>query len=408
MAVEVYMPKLGFSMQEGMVSTWHKKVGDQVSKGELIADISTDKIEAEVEAPEDGTVLDILVQEGEGVPPGTVICYIGKPGEKVAQEKSAAAQTVEVASSTIDSIDLPKTKKMDIKISPVARKMAEAAGLDLACLQGTGPGGRITKDDVEQAITKQCSSETQSGADKATEPLSPSSEDTESVEQIPVSNMRRVIATRMQESLQNSAQLTYTMKADVTDLMALRKQINIVARKEHGTNITVTSLIARAAILALKKHKLMNSIYLEDQISLFGHVHLGMAVALDTGLVVPVIFHAEKASLIDLSKDIKSLAERARAGQLSVDELQGSTFTISNLGGHGIEYFTPILNSPEPGILGVGMVEDVPVYKGEDLVRRSLLPLSLTCDHRIIDGAYAADFLRTIKNYLEEPSILLL
>lgn len=415
MATEVVMPKLGLSMKEGTVSVWIKKVGDFVSKGEIIANINSEKIEMEYESPAEGTLLEIIVPEGQGVPPGTVICYLGNPDEKVgrntkpspnllAQEEVAAAAAVaEVEPVTPSNI---QSNKREIKISPIARKMAEAAGLKIEMIQGTGPQGRITKEDVEQAIAGQSSSESPSNPEKETNQRV--NQDVESVERIPVSGIRKVIASRMQDSLRHSAQLTLTMKADVTDLVVLQKQMSEVAQKQYEVKLTLTDFVARAVVLSLQKHKSMNSAYVEDQIHEFGHVHLGMAVALEKGLVVPVIRHAQNCSLIDLSKNIKSLAGRARQGQLGSEEMQGSTFTITNLGAYGVEHFTPVLNLPETGILGVGAVQDTPVYKGEELQKRSILPLSLTFDHRVLDGAPAAEFLRTIKQHLEEPFSMLL
>ncbi|MEW9673173.1 dihydrolipoamide acetyltransferase family protein [Ammoniphilus sp. 3BR4] len=413
MATEVVMPKLGLSMKEGTVSVWIKKVGDFVSKGEIIANINSEKIEMEYESPAEGTLLEIIVPEGQGVPPGTVICYLGNPNEKVggntktspnliAQEEVAAAvaEVEPVTSSNIQS------NRREIKISPIARKMAEAAGLNIELIRGTGPQGRITKEDVEQAIAGQSSSESPSKLEE--EMKQRVNQDVEQVKRIPVSGIRKVIASRMHDSLRHSAQLTLTMKADVTDLVVLQKQMSEVTQKQYEVKLTLTDFVARAVVLSLQKHKSMNSAYVEDQIHEFGHVHLGMAVALDKGLVVPVIRHAQNCSLIDLSKNIKSLAGQARQGQLGSEEMQGSTFTITNLGAYGVEHFTPVLNLPETGILGVGAVQDTPVYKGEELQKRSILPLSLTFDHRVLDGAPAAEFLLTIKQHLEEPFRMLL
>lgn len=414
MATEVVMPKLGLSMNEGTVSVWIKKVGDFVSKGEIIANINSEKIEMEYESPAEGTLLEIIVPEGQGVPPGTVICYLGNPDEKVGGNTKPSphlrAQEEVAAAAAVADVEPPSTiqsNKREIKISPIARKMAEAAGLKIEMIQGTGPQGRITKEDVEQAIAGQSSSGSSSPS-KLEEETQRGNQEVELVERIPVSGIRKVIAARMQDSLRLSAQLTLTMKADVTDLVVLQKQMSEVAQKQYDIKLTLTDYVARAVVLSLQKHKSMNSAYVEDQIHEFGHVHLGMAVALEKGLVVPVIRHAQNCSLIDLSKNIKSLAGRARQGQLGSEEMKGSTFTITNLGAYGVEHFTPVLNLPETGILGVGAVEDTPVYKGEELQKRSILPLSLTFDHRVLDGAPAAEFLRTIKQHLEEPFSLLL
>ncbi|PFM63372.1 branched-chain alpha-keto acid dehydrogenase subunit E2 [Bacillus cereus] len=400
MAVEVVMPKLGMAMKEGIITSWNIKAGDNVAKGELIASINSEKIETEIEAPADGTVLDIAVSEDEGVPPGTVICYIGKPDEKVAVHENTQAEELLTASEVLQNGQHPEpyakagTNIQRIKISPVAKNIAKSENIDIKVLIGTGPGGRITKADVLKALEERVTI--------------PEVLEQEQSKVIPVAGMRKAIATRMHASLQNSAQLTLTMKVDVTDLVALHKNMAEIVQKRYGNKLTITDLVSRAVVLALGEHKEMNSAYINDTIHQFEHVHLGMAVALENGLVVPAIRFANNLSLVELSKEIKKAAQKAREGSLSCDEMQGTTFTISNLGSFGIEYFTPVLNTPETGILGVGAIEHVPVYKGEELQKGSILPLSLTFDHRVLDGAPAAAFLRTIKQYLEEPVTILL
>lgn len=399
MAVEVVMPKLGMAMKEGIITNWNIKAGDNVAKGELIASINSEKIETEIEAPADGTVLDIAVSEDEGVPPGTVICYIGKPNEKVEMQESTHVVeektfNIEVQNVQNQEPNGKEVAKQRIKISPVAKKIAKSENLDIKVLVGTGPGGRITKADVLKALEVRG--------------IVPEISEQEESNVIPVTGMRKAIANRMYASLQNSAQLTLTMKVDVTDLVALHKEIAKVVQKRYDNKLTITDFVSRAAVLALGEHKEMNSAYIDDTIHQFEHVHLGMAVALEKGLIVPAIRFANNLSLVELSKEIKNVAQKARAGSLSSDDMHGTTFTISNLGSFGIEYFTPVLNTPETGILGIGAIEHVPVYKGKKLKKGSMLPLSLTFDHRVLDGAPAAAFLRTIKHYLEEPITILL
>ncbi|WP_025093577.1 dihydrolipoamide acetyltransferase family protein [Bacillus safensis] len=376
MAVEVVMPKLGMSMKEGTVSVWNKEVGETVNKGESIASINSEKIEMEIESPAEGTILDIKVSEGEGVPPGTVICYIGEGNEQVEEKKEK---------------DLPpKQKKERKKISPVARKIAQSANLDIQTLVGTGPDGRITKADVLRALPDE----------KEKQQKEPKHQ--------PVSMMRKTIASRMMESLQTSAQLTITMKADVTKLTALQSELNETAAGRHDIKLTMTDFVAKAVVLSLLEHPAMNSQYQNDRVETFEHVHLGIAAALDHGLAVPVIRHAEKLSLIELAKSIKSYGKKAREGRLLHDEIEGSTFTITNLGAYGVEHFTPILNPPEAGILGVGKADHMPIYHGNELCKGTILPLSLTFDHRVLDGAPASQFLSTVKRYLENPVSILL
>jgi len=409
MAAEVVMPKLGMAMKEGTVSTWNKKVGDSVSKGDMIASINSEKIEMDIEAPQDGVILDILVQEDVGVPPGTIICYVGKPNEQLTEQNRSAnelqAPKNEVAAAI--SLEEPpantassKKNKETVRISPIARKIAESENINIETIQGTGPKGRITKADVEKVLAERASESSPQTVERDNPAINK--------ETLPVAGMRKVIAGRMHNSLLNSAQLTINMKADVTDLLSLQREIKDVTQQRHKVKISLTDFIARAVVLSLQEHKQMNSAYIDNEIQLNNHVHLGMAVALENGLVVPVVQHAEKMSLVELATEIKTRAADARQGQLSTDRMQGSTFTITNLGAYGVEYFTPVLNPPETGILGVGATEDVPMYKGDELQKRNLLPLSLTFDHRVLDGAPAANFLGTIKQYLEQPILLLL
>src|SRR6478736_905734 len=370
MAAEVVMPKLGMAMKEGTVSTWNKKVG---------------------------------------VPPGTIICYVGKPNEQLTEQNRSAnelqAPKNEVAAAI--SLEEPpantassKKNKETVRISPIARKIAESENINIETIQGTGPKGRITKADVEKVLAERASESSPQTVERDNPAINK--------ETLPVAGMRKVIASRMHNSLLNSAQLTINMKADVTDLLSLQREIKDVTQQRHKVKISLTDFIARAVVLSLQEHKQMNSAYIDNEIQLYNHVHLGMAVALENGLVVPVMQHAEKMSLVELATEIKTRAADARQGQLSTDRMQGSTFTITNLGAYGVEYITPVLNPPETGILGVGATEDVPMYKGDDLQRRNVLPLSLTFDHRVLDGAPAANFLGTIKQYLEQPILLLL
>ncbi|WP_282062256.1 dihydrolipoamide acetyltransferase family protein [Bacillus pumilus] len=381
MAVEVVMPKLGMSMKEGTVSVWNKEVGETVNKGESIASINSEKIEMEIESPAEGTILDIKVSEGEGVPPGTVICYIGEGNEQVEEKKERDIQS--------------KPKKERKKISPVARKMANSANLDIDTLVGTGPGGRITKEDVLHALPEREEKKQEEKKQNETEHQ-------------PINMMRKTIASRMMESLQTSAQLTITMKADVTQLTNLQQQLNETAIARYDTKLTITDFVAKAAILSLLEHPAMNSQYHNGVLETFENVHLGIAAALDNGLAVPVIQHAERLTLIELAKSIKLYGQKAREGKLLHDEIQGSTFTLTNLGAYGVEHFTPILNPPEAGILGVGTMYDTPVYREDELCKGTILPLSLTFDHRVLDGAPASAFLSTVKAHLEEPISTLL
>ncbi|MCI1695501.1 dihydrolipoamide acetyltransferase family protein [Aneurinibacillus aneurinilyticus] len=417
MAADVIMPKLGMGMKEGTVVEWKKAAGDEVNKGDVVVVISSEKIEMEVEAPVDGVLLEIAVEAGEVVPIGTAIGHIGHSGEQVVKAATPTAssapqqlseQETEEQTSNVSesSSSMPILRKAGVKISPVARKIAVAAGLNIEGLAGTGPGGRITKEDVEKAIQEGKNGEVAT----AQQVVSLEAHHEDATQLVPMTGMRKIIAERMHESLRNSAQLTMTMRVDVTDLLALKKQAanQVENSREAGDRLTVTDFIARAVVRALQEHVQMNSTYTRHGIETYSHVHLGIAVALENGLVVPVIRHAERMSVLELSRTIRNLSQRARKNQLNPEEMSGSTFTITNLGAYHIETFTPILNPPETGILGVGVAHDMPVYVGDLLHRRSLLPLSLTFDHQVLDGAPAAAFLHTIKEYLEHPYRMLL
>lgn len=442
MAENIIMPKLGMAMVEGTVVAWKKQAGESVKKGEGIVDISSEKIEMEVEAPADGVLLSIDVPQGGVVPYGTVLGVVGQPGELVAvaatpatasgnaQAESAASLAVqdqqEVRTSVaVAAASFSPQSRNGIKISPVARKMAEEEGVDYTLLIGTGPQGRITKEDVVRAVQdrgqagvkiEQVKREiivtTANGqtAVADTTAASPATEHSpvKTPERIPVTGMRRVIAERMHTSLQQSAQLTINMQADITELLQLKEKLSAEMEARHQLKLSVTDWIARSVVLALLRHKQMNSAFLQDRIEIYEEVHLGIAVALEKGLVVPVIRHAEAKTLAELSHEIKTTSTKARQNQLAPEEMKGSTFTLTNLGGYGVDTFTPVLNPPETGILGIGAARDTPVYIGGELQRRSLLPLSLTFDHRALDGAPAAAFLAEVRRYLEEPYSLLI
>lgn len=425
MAVEIFMPKLGMSMKEGTVVEWLKKKGDKVKKGESVVVISSDKIETDIEAPQDGVLLEILVEQDETVEVGKVIGYIGQEGEEAGDQSNEAPQEIpqqamqEVAVS-VGTIEpkaiLRQTSRHMLRVSPAARKLAREAGIDLSNIKGSGPKGRITKADVEKAIQlKQASlqpvSEKQMIEETGQITIAETSQITTEQKGVtvkPVTGMRKVIATRMFASLQQTAQLTIHMKVDVTELLELQKKLREELQDEPDIKLTITDFIARATVLALCAHKQMNSLYQNGNIHTYDSVHLGIAVALENGLVVPVIPYAEKLSLKEISKKIKELSVRAREGKLSSEEMKGSTFTITSLGAYGVEFFTPVLNPPEVGILGVGTVTDTPVFVGDAIQKRKILPLSLTFDHQVIDGAPASQFLTTIKNYLEKPYKMLL
>ena len=446
MPAEVIMPKLGMGMEKGTVVEWVKAKYEKVSKGDVVVIVSSDKIEIEVEAPADGMLLDISVPAGEEVPVGTVIGYIGQEGEEIsgsgmgpngerapvganqAREEVSATATLQVSQDLSQEngqalpIKPPREKgNKSRSASPVARKLAREAGIDLSSIEGTGPNGRITKEDVERAISSRLNGSTTSRqmdapmrkADPSTQGVSDSEPAPHSHEESigsrqKVAGIRKVIAERMVASLQHSAQVTMTASADVTELLQLKSQIDLQTEQRYGVKPSLSAYIARSVVLALIKNQAMNSVWDNGNIVSFNQVHLGIAVALDKGLVVPVIRNAERLSVGHLAQSIKQVSEKARAGQLTSEEMQGSTFTITNLGQYGVEWFTPILNPPETGILGIGATHIAPVYVDGQWEARQMLPLSLTFDHRILDGAPAAQFLQEVKKGLENPLQLLI
>jgi pyruvate dehydrogenase E2 component (dihydrolipoamide acetyltransferase) len=405
MPAEIIMPKLGMSMEEGTVVEWLKKKGDPVKKGESVVVISSDKIEKDIEAPEDGVLLEILAEQDETVPVGKAIGYIGQESELEREQSTTTMKQANLETATsVETMKRIETTRRKPRVSPAARKLALEAGIDLNSISGSGPNGRITRADIIKAVqAKRSDSDLQSKrqAEIATMEQKPINQTGVTVK--PITGMRKVIATRMFTSLQQTAQLSIHMRADVTELLEIQKKVRDELVDEHDVKLTITDFIARATILALLTHKQMNSIYQDEHIHTYDSVHLGIAVALENGLMVPVISHAEKLSIKEISRKIKNLSLRAKEGKLESEEMKGSTFTITSLGAYGVEFFTPVLNPPEVGILGVGTITDTPVFVGDVVQRRSLLPLSLTFDHRVIDGAPASKFLSTIKDYLEKP-----
>lgn len=396
-------------MKEGTVVEWLRHELEPVKKGDPIAVISSDKIEKEIETPEDGYLIKINAKENDVVPIGTTIGIIGVSGEAIPDteimqrwETKDIAAKVQPVWSNQGQEQPPKTK---ILISPSARKLAVSLGIEVDKIQGTGPNGRITNDDIRRAAEEMVRAE----------PLI-----TEKMPEIdpylhpatikPLSNMRRTIANRLRESLQNTAQLTITMKADLTELERIRKLINAQLQNRQDTvKLTVTDFIAKAVTLALQSFPIMNSALLNNKLHLYDEIHLGIAVSIEGGLVVPVIKNTEKLSMSEISQAIRSLRQKARDKQLELNEISGATFSITNLGRTGIEYFTPVLNAPETGILGIGTSTNMAIFQEDGTISsKAFLPLSLTFDHQVTDGNPASEFLAKIKYYLENPLMMLI
>ncbi len=393
MAVEVVMPKFGLTMTEGTIQQWFKSEGDAIKTGEALFEVETEKVLYEVEAAADGTVAKLLYAVEAVVGVGLPIAIIAEAGEDIAEIAAryadAAAAPAAPAATATEPVPVaasaappaPKEKRGRVPVTPAARKLAKEHSIDLALMTGTGPRGRITREDVQKIID--------SGGQVAPSAAAPAA-----AQDIPLRGMRKVIAERMHQSLQSSAQLTITTEVDVTQLIDRRQEVR------QDFNATYTDFIVQACAHALKQHPRMNASLEGNTIHLNNHIHVGLAVALDEGLIVPVVRDTDKKSLRDIAEEAKTLAEKARASQLKLEEVSGGTFTVSNLGMYGVDSFTPIINAPQSGILGVGRIVEKPViYRGE-VTRRSMLVLSLTFDHRVIDGAPAGAFLRTVADLL--------
>ena len=386
MAVEVVMPKFGLTMTEGTIQQWFKSEGDAIKTGEALFEVETEKVLYEVEVAADGTVAKLLYAVEAVVGVGLPIAIIAEAGEDIAEiaaryADAAATATEPVPVAASAAPPAPKEKRGRVPVTPAARKLAKEHSIDLALMTGTGPRGRITREDVQKIID--------SGGQVAPSAAAPAA-----AQDIPLRGMRKVIAERMHQSLQGSAQLTITTEVDVTQLIDRRQEVR------QDFNATYTDFIVQACAHALKQHPRMNASLEGNTIHLNNHIHVGLAVALDEGLIVPVVRDTDKKSLRDIAEEAKTLAEKARASQLKLEEVSGGTFTVSNLGMYGVDSFTPIINAPQSGILGVGRIVEKPViYRGE-VTRRSMLVLSLTFDHRVIDGAPAGAFLQTVADLL--------
>ncbi len=405
------MPKLSDTMTEGVVSKWHKKVGDTVKTGDLLADIETDKATMEFESFQDGVLLHIGVEEGKGAPVDSILAILGKAGEDVSALLSggsaAPAEAASVPSSApapaaaapapaptpVSAPDAQVSAASDgrLKASPLARKLAEEKGIDLRRVQGSGDEGRIVKRDVEhhQPSTSVGSAMAALG--------------TESFTEVPVSQMRKTIARRLAESKFSAPHFYLTLEVDMEQAMAAREAINQVAE----VKVSFNDMVVRAAAAALRKHPAINASWLGDRIRYNQHVHVGVAMAVEDGLLVPVVRHADQKSLSAIASEVKAYSAKAKEKKLQPSDWEGNTFTISNLGMFGIEAFTAIINPPDACILAVGAIRSVPVVKGGQVVPGQVMKLTLSCDHRVVDGASGSAFLQTLKRLLEQPVTLL-
>jgi pyruvate dehydrogenase E2 component (dihydrolipoamide acetyltransferase) len=417
----VTMPRLSDTMEEGTVATWLKKVGDEVSEGDILAEIETDKATMEFESFNSGTLLHIGLQEGESANVDALLAILGPKGTDVSQiaknfsaasasesnkestqqetktEPAPEPQKESVASATVSQPVVSETSSNGrIFVSPLAKKMAEEKGIQLSQVKGTGEHGRIIKRDIENFTPAALQGV------GSTAKFVPSGQ--ESFDEKPNSQMRKVIAKRLAESKFTAPHYYLNVEFDMDNAIAFREQYNSIP----DTKISFNDMVVKACALALKKHPQVNSQWFDDRMKLNNHVHIGVAVAVEDGLVVPVVRFANEQSLPQINAAVKDFAGRARNKKLTPQEMEGSTFTISNLGMFGIESFTSIINQPNSAILSVGAIIEKPVVKNGQIVPGNTMKLTLACDHRTVDGATGAQFLQTLKNYIENPITMLL
>ena len=401
MALVVTMPKLGLTMTSGSVAKWYKKEGDKVEKGEVILEVSTEKIAYKVEAAESGVIRKILVQPGVKVPIGTPLAIIAAPDEDInelLEEVAVPAEGKEEVKEVKPAVEASKSaaEEVFIRATPVAKKIAKEHGIDLTLVTGTGPKGRIVEQDVLNFIERQKAAvPAPSPAVKAAEP-----------KRIPLSDVRQVIAERMSASWQNAPMVTLNADVDCSSFKNMRESLRTLF-KEKGLNLSYNYILMKMCALALKEHPMLNSYLDGDEVVLIDEINIDLAVAIKDALILPVIKDVGDKDMFQIALEGGALIEKARKGELSIDDVTGGTFTITNLGMFGIKDFTPIINPPQCAILGVGEMKDKPCVCGEEIVIKPVMTLSLTFDHRIVDGAQAALFLRQLKEMIENPFILL-
>jgi pyruvate dehydrogenase E2 component (dihydrolipoamide acetyltransferase) len=404
MPIIIEMPALSSTMKKGKVVKWFKKEGDAVEKGDILYEVETDKVNVEVESLNSGFLRKILVAEEIEVPVNTPIAIIT---ETIDEDISALAEegTAQKLSSPKKEPEeetekqIKKTPKG--KISPLARRIAEERGIDPQTLEGTGPGGRITKEDVEKAIEKGAQVSAARVGDGIMEEVGAEVKSKD----IKLTKMRRVIAQRLQESKVNAPHFYVDVTADATAMTQLKEALKKKA-KEKGIKVSFNDILIKILSQALQEYPMVNASFLEDRVRIYGAINIGVAVAVEDGLVVPVLSKPDQKPIIQISKEVADLVKKARNKKLLPEEYQGGTFTITNLGMFGVESFHAIINPPESGILAVSAIIPKPVLVGEEIVIRPCLKLSLSVDHRLVDGVLAARFLARIKELVEDPFLI--
>ncbi|PYQ36056.1 MAG: dihydrolipoamide acetyltransferase [Acidobacteria bacterium] len=420
--MEIIMPKMGDAMTEGKVIRWYKKAGEAVKKGDPLLEIETDKVNLDLEAEQDGTLGDVSVQEGQMVPVGERLATILGAGEKsgapaktepqqrrVIDKKDSIkhttgeyAEAIEMKAPRIDRtqaqktnvVAMPQAESSRRRSSPLARKMASSLGVSLEAIQGSGPQGRIVARDVKEFGSGAAAFRPPIGGLKPAAP-----QQTLEEKSIPLSTMRRTIAKRLAESTGPIPHFYLTVDYDVTNLLSLRQQLNEIEQAK----ISVNDFVIRAAALAIRHHPNVNASWGDEAIALHGQINIGVAVSTPEGLITPVVRDADQKSLIEIANEVRALAEKAKNRKLRPEEYQSSTFTISNLGAWGIEEFTAIINPPNVAILAIGAATSQPVVIDKQVVIRDRMKVTMSCDHRVVDGAAGAEYLRTLRQYIEQP-----
>ena len=419
------MPKMSDTMEEGVIAGWLKKVGDEVKSGDILAEVETDKATMELESYDDGFLLHVGVKDGESVPVDGVIAIIGEKGEniddilkevsneqnnneavdpkdeeEIVDEDESVEENLEVkeeeevknTEDKIEDINIDFSNESDrIKASPLAKKLASEKGVDISMVKGSGDGGRIIKEDIENFK--------HSENIPTKEVKLPEIYSKESYEEIPVSQMRKTISKRLAESKFSAPHFYLTMEIDMDNCIEGRNKIN----ETSDVKISFNDIIIKAAAVSLRKHPMVNASFLTDKIRVNNHIHIGVAVAVDEGLLVPVIRFADNKSLSHISTEVRNLAGKAKNKDLQPSDWEGNTFTISNLGMFGIDEFTAIINPNDACILAVGGIKNTPVVKNGEIVPGNVMKVTLSCDHRIVDGAIGSAFLKTLKELIEDP-----
>ncbi len=421
----VLMPRLSDTMEEGVIASWHKNVGDAVKKGEVLAEIETDKATMELESYKNGTLLHIGAQQGEKIPVNGLLCIIGEKGkvdvdaivaatkggtvrqESGVKSQESAPETAKVVTETsqVVAATSSSTENGRVKASPLAKKLAAEKGIDIKSVSGSGDGGRIVKADVDNFKQKP-EAKSEKGAAPTGVDILPwhTNKGEEGFTEIPNNQIRTIIAKRLGESKFSAPHFYLTMEINMDNAMAARTQLNEIS----PAKISFNDLVVKAAALALRQHPAVNASWMGDKIRRYSHIHIGIAVAIEDGLIVPVVRFADQKTLPQIAAESKELAGKAKNKKLQPNEFSGNTFTISNLGMMDIDEFTAIINPPDSCIMAVGRIKEIVVKKGEGFAVSNVMKITLSCDHRSVDGAVGAAFLQTFKKYLENPITMLL